>query len=193
MKNSLFIVTHIGSGSDYFCSILNENERIQIFNEILSFDHPSSLDKLFSNPHKVSTTAAIYGTVNYFNKDFSCKSIYPFSKFIYLIREPIITLQNISNYEKYHLGAFRYYSFRLRRMYEMARNTPGAILVNYQSLVDKKDLKPIETYLYLKNKLKYTEFVENIPDKPIKEYKKLGQEVFEKYFYKFRNLDLEII
>ncbi len=193
MKNSLFVVTHIGSGANYFCSILNRNERIQIFNEILSFDHPSSLDKLFLNPHKISTTAAIYGAINYFNKDFSCKSLYSFCKFIYLIREPIVTLQNIMNYEKYHLGAFRYYSFRLRRMYEMARNTPGAILVNYQSLIDKKDLKPIEDYLYLKDKLNYIEFKENIPNKPIKEYKKLGQEVFEKYLYKFKNLDLKII
>ena len=194
MKNILFIITHIGSGAEYFNSILNENERIHIYEEIINFDHPSVIDSILSQPHKTNNNAAVYGTVNYFNKDFSCKSLLKFSKFIYVVREPTECFNIFYKNEKnYNLGVLRYYTFRLRRIYEMATKTPGAILINYQSLINKKDLTPVKEYLYLKEDLHYSSDAEEIEVNTPLEYRRYCQDVFEKYLYKLKNLDLKII
>ena len=194
MKKPLIIVSHLGSGGDYFCSILNENERIQIFSESISFDHPSLLSNLFSKKHKKLDESAIYGFLNIYNKDFSCKSLFDCCKFIYLIREPSDSFDLIYENNKYPLGIFNYYCFRLRRIYEMARNTPGAVLINYQSLADKKDLSVIKKYLFLKEDLKYLDFSEEIKEsKKTLDFKKKSQDIFEKYLFKFKKLDLNVI
>lgn len=88
----------------------------------------------------------------------------------------------------------RYYCFRLRRIYEMAAHTPNAIVVNYQSLVDKKELSPIDEYLLLKNNLYYKWDSFSFPEMKIpKEPLKYCQQAYERYLFKLKNLNIKMI
>ena len=49
--------------------------------------------------------------------------------------------------------AKRYYCFRLRRLYEMAKKTPGAIFLTWDDIKSKKKLELVENYLNIKEKI----------------------------------------
>lgn len=195
MKNILLLTTHIGSGMEYLISILNENLRIQISNELLSFDHPSALDRLTSHAHKMNDSSAIYGAVILHNKDFSCKELYKFCKFIYVISEPTNCFKCTLNPKKDNANLIsNHYCYRLRRIYEMAAHTPNAIVVDYQSLVDKKSLNAINEYLLLKDTLYYRWDTKEFPDIKIpKEPLQYCKDTYERYLYKLKNLNIKMI
>jgi hypothetical protein len=195
MKNILFIVTHVGAGMEYLVSILNENDRVQIYNDFLTFDHPVVLDQLTTKNHKMNNNSAVFGTVVIHNKDFCCKELYKFCKFIYLINEPTNYFKITLNDKKDNAEIIsRHYCFRLRRIYEMAAHTPNAVVVDYRSLSEKKSLEPIDEYLLLRNNLYYNgdskEFPEvKIPKEPLKHC----QEAYERYLFKLKNLNIKMI
>ena len=194
MHNILLVASHLFSGSDTLLKILNENKRIDLTENLLSYDHPSTLEHLFDNGHKLDNTSAIYGGQIIFNKDFSCKAFYSFTKFIYLIRPAKPTLWEIkTNKEEYsELTACRYYCFRLRRIYEMARSTPGAILLTYDDLSSRKGLDLIQEYLNLAQPLVSQKLLEPKEEDFSSFLMNTAQDCYEKYLYHLKQLDLKI-
>lgn len=192
----LFIASHLHSGSAEFISALNLNPRIDIKNLGLSYDHPTNLEYLFSRGHKLNNSAAIYGDQILYNKDFSCKAFYKFSKFIYIIGSAKDTLEQIlTNYSELdELRATRYYCFRLRRLYEMARETPGAVFLTKENLSDPKASELIECYLGLTSSIPIIKLSENKSEKQIS-YKLLtsAQDCYERYLFLFKQINLKLI
>lgn len=194
--NIVFVVSHLGSGSSGLVTILNENPRIDISNKNLSYEHPSVLEYLFSLGHKLDNTAAIYGDQILFNKDLGCRAFYDFSKFIYVIRPPKFTLNELvyQRNEYDESTAENYYAFRLRRMYEMARDTPGAVFLTWDDLRQGRGLNLIEEYLNLKTPLvSLPELFQDLTTSKVvaADVLKRTEDCYEKYLYYFRNLNLQ--
>jgi len=194
MRNILFVASHLYSGSDSLIRDLNENERILIHNLQLSYEHPTNMEYIFSLGHKLNNSAAIYGDHLLFNKDFSSKSFYEFSKFIYVIRPAKPVLNEIFFHEKSmtELCVLRHYSFRLRRLYEMAKHTPGSIFLTCDQFESANEL--IADYLQLKEPLNISKFVPtDIHDKMSHKIVKQAQDCYERYLFDFKNLNLKRI
>lgn len=189
MKNILFIVSHLGSGYENLIHSLNKNERIDIKFLQLSYTHPEILDYLYGDGHKLDNSASFYGDLIIFNKNFSCKAFYKFSKFIYFINSPQKTLNKICLYNKLNeKEAFRYYSFRLRRIYEMACCTKGSIITTHDDLANSKNFNLIENYLNMKGNFSYYFKEEEIENRISSSLMKLANDCYEKYLFLFKKL-----
>lgn len=192
MKKVVFIVSHLGSGSDYLLRILNNNPRCMIFASNNQYDHPNSLDWMFKYHKLKNHSGAIYGDHLLFNQSFSCKILYNYCKFIYLIRPPRQSLVHIvRNYSE--LGAFNYYRFRLRRICEMAKQTKNAIMITYDELISGKAFYLIKNYLKLAEDLDHDQI-----EFDSKNNYKLDESLclalenrYEKYYYYLNNLGLQ--
>jgi hypothetical protein len=182
MKKVVFIVSHLGSGSDELVRVLNENPRVIIHQSEQVYSHPDDLDWLFSQGHKLDNAAAIYGHHLLQNMFLTSESFYNICKFIYVIRPAKPSLNIILN--KYTpLTASRYYCFRLRRICEMAKRTPGAVFLTWQNLADNKFQPIIENYLNLKDPLSQGNFTENSKDEVHLGIIEQAQTSYERYYY----------
>lgn len=189
LKNILFVVSHLGSGYENLIYSLNKNERIDIKFLQLSYTHPEVLDYLYNAGHKLDNSASFYGDLILFNKNFSCKAFYKFAKFIYFIHSPYQTLNRICLLNKLSENeAFKYYSFRLRRIYEMATYTKDAIITSHDDLINNKNYELIENYLNLKNKFSYNFSEEQIENKISPSLMKKANDCYERYLFLFKKL-----
>ncbi len=152
MKKVCFITSHLKSGSDVLYNILDQNPRVQGFH----LDHPyydmPTIWNLTQQKHKNDTQAAIYLDELFFNYWLQTKDAYKYCKFIYVIRPPEQTLNELIRIYKPQ-AACNYYCYRLRRMCEMAKRTPGAVFLTYEDILTGRGLPLVEQYLGLKQKL----------------------------------------
>ena len=193
MKTVLFLTTHLGSGASGLINILNVNPRIEMFCPQNSYSHPTDLDPLVARPHKLSNTAAIYGEYLWFNAQLSCKSLYTICKFIYVIREAKSSIGELMSTHGYSTKrAALYYAFRLRRICEMAKRTPGAVCLTWNDMESGDGLPLIEQYLRLKIPLEHRPefFVSKAVDDLPHEIESRSQDCYERHLYFLRNLQL---
>jgi hypothetical protein len=193
MKKVAFVVSHLGSGSDDLVRVLNDNPRLVVHNTNGEYSHPTDLSWLFKLGHKQDNAAAIYGDHLLHNAGFSCKALYDYCQFIYMIRSARSSLNEIVSLSNYQPeNAAKYYTFRLRRICEMAKSTPGAVLLTWEDLANRQGLPLIEEYLGLKLPLRLmedlrTEKKDEVPHEIVEE----AQESYERYLYYLRQLDLK--
>lgn len=191
MKRFLFIISHLGSGSNIFCKILHENPRIQIYNSNIIYSHPVDLEVLKAKQHKLNNSAAIWGEEILYNHHFNGKSLYPFCKFIYFIREAKSSLFEIIKSKEDVEYMINYYNYRLRRMYEMSRQT-GGLLVNCDDVEESFPL--IQKYLNLKDALILSEKITKKKYNPLLNISQIEntEKVYEKYLFLLKqNLNWE--
>lgn len=180
----------MGSQSEKLCQILNKNSRVQFCKLNIIYDHPFTLDTLFEQPHKTNNASALWLDELVQNHQFTGKSLYPFCRFIYFIRDAKRSLFEIVKQERQSSHMCRYYCYRLRRIFEMARKTPKATFLTWDDLVKGKT-KKLEEFLRLKEPLSFSpeEFT-------FKNYNQLlssnqieeMEQVYEKYHSKFRTM-----
>ena len=179
-----FLVTHRGSGGDLLCKSLNDNLRIcSLGRSDVIYDHPSQLIDFKNKCNLISgrkiADAECYIDHIIYNHQIVSKSFYDICKFIYLIREPIGSLQEIINSGYNISSAENYYLFRLRRICEMITKTPKCVFITYDDLISNK-IKKLEDLLELKLNLdiKSDEILIDIPHSIVNNCKK----AYEKYF-----------
>jgi len=184
MHKVLFIISHEGSGSNDLCNLLKENARIEVYNPNLIFSHPFDLNILTGLPHKCNNVSAIWGAELLHNFYINSKSFYKICKFIYLIRNPRSTFNELIKSKKQFAPMYNYYIFRIRRIYEMARAS-GGVLLTWEDLANGKGLRLIEDYLYLKDGLK--DFPVKIPE-PNNHVGNIenASKLYEKYLFRLR-------
>lgn len=184
MKKVVFLVSHLGSGSNLLSNILDNNPRIQGFRTGKSYVNFHSLESLTDQPHKLDNTAAIYMDELNFNYNLASKSLYSSCKFIYFIREARGSLEDlILNYKYYPAAAMRYYCYRLRRICEMSKNTPDAILLTWDNLHKKEGMELIEEYLNLRERLIVPDMSSIITKTVPLEIVEKSQNAYERYLY----------
>lgn len=197
MRKILFIASHLGSGSDVLYKALNQHPQIQGYRsseEGNVYMHPLALLSLVNCRHKLNNSSAIFMDELLLNYCFQIKTVYKTCKFIYVIRdaEPTLNWLVEKNYFK-PLQAQRYYLYRLRRLCEMAKRTPGAVVLNSYDIKHKVGGELITDYLDLTEPFEYGDFKFPEPQKEgllsaplVKE----ADEAFEKYWYFLKNQDL---
>lgn len=195
MKKVCFVVSHLGSGSLDLIDILNKNPRCSIQNSDYSYESPDDLKWLFSINHKCRDSSAIYGDHLIYNMSFSCKKLYDYCKFIYLIRPARATLNEIITLEKPKYQpdyAARYYSYRLRRICEMAKRTKDSILITWDDLTKGTAFPLIEEYLGLKEQLKvnYNHFTYNERDSFKENLVLRCEDAYDRHYYYLSKLNL---
>lgn len=158
-----FIITHFGAGSSVLCNILDQNSKISALGSSgLTYDHPSKLNDLYRRWKEKSNR---YIDVNHtidklvLNHQLRSNSFYDICNFIYMIRDPKQALASIMRHGYAEDMAAEYYAFRLRRLCEMSKHTPNAMLITYDQLLDEDvrsmKLKQIEEMLGLQSSLIY--------------------------------------
>lgn len=156
MKKILFVCSHLHSGSAALCNSLNSHPRIQGYNIAARspYINPLNLILLTEQRHKLDNRSAIYMDELLYNHNLSTKIAYKECKFVYLVREPEPVLNFLVTVDKMKPSfALRHYSYRLRRICEMAKRTPGAVLLTWDDLVANRGIHLIEEYLGLKQPL----------------------------------------
>lgn len=200
MKNILFVCSHLYSGSSVLCDALNQNPRIQGY-KIASYNpysNPVNLLTLTGQNHKLNNRSAIYMEELLYNHHLTTKVAYKECKFIYVIREPRSVLNFLINKNKMAPSfAVRHYRFRLRRIWEMAKKTPGAILLTWDDLAAGRGISMIDEYLNLKKPLAFNPLALNDLSKQftsdlIDVNRRVEcEDSFQKYLYSLKNLNLK--
>jgi hypothetical protein len=191
MKKVLFLTSHLHSGSGNLFESLDKTRRVQGHRLHRMYTHPSILEQLTGVFHKTDNTAAIYMDELLHNYVLSTKTFYSFCKFIYVVREPRPTLNSLIGAKLYKpLQAARYYTFRLRRMCEMARNTPGAVLATWEDLTTGRANPLIEDYLNLREQLPAIEELPASRDICPFELIQQAEKSYEKYLFYLRSQKL---
>lgn len=156
MKKVCFITSHLMSGSDLLFDALDQNPRVHGFR----FDRPyvdvPAIAELTYKRHKLNNEAAVYMDELLFNHSLQTKDAYKLCKFVYVVRPPERVLNElvVAGYKPW--AACNYYCYRLRRMCEMAKRTPGAVLLTYEDIITGRGLPLVEEYLNLKSTLEMT-------------------------------------
>jgi hypothetical protein len=183
MKNVVFIVSHLESGSLGLISILNQHSRLRISNSQYKYENPLDLEPLFKN-RESDHSGFYYGDHLISNTSFTCKHLYKICKFIYVIRpaKPTINLL-VSSYDL--KTAITHYCLRIRRIYEMFRMTPDAVLLTWADMVSGVGLPLIKKYLELKESFVHNPNVFSQPlDELLPSDVNEAEFCYEKYLYK---------
>ena len=193
MKRVLLFITHLGAQSDTLYEILNANPRIQMATTHTIYRTPMDAVQLTTTDHKLRTTAAIYGDRVLYNHTFCCDQLCKHCKFVYLIRAAKPTLSALLATGDYTpTSALRYYQFRLRRIMEMGKRTPGAVLLTHDG-VEKEGLGLIEEYLNLKTPLQGKSLPQEELEEVPSEVVEIAQDSYERYLYQLKNMDLLVL
>ena len=137
----VFIVSHLESGSEHIIDIMNKRKDIYIKTEKTNYKNPMNvLEERKKNKH-------ICGAHLLFNHQFSSKEFYKFCKFIFIIRNGDV----IKDMEMLPQNAYKYYSFRLGRILEMAKSAPGSLFLTRENLTSEKGVKLMRDYLEINN------------------------------------------
>lgn len=114
MKNTLFIMTHLGSGWEKLSTLLEECPNIHVFQTGTSYSHPDDVLALHSNIHRRKSSTAIWADVVFHNKDFTMKRLCDYYNFIFWSCDIENCLEKIikdHNYKKEQ--AIDYWKYRL--------------------------------------------------------------------------------
>jgi len=195
MKQTIFVVSHIFSGSNRLVETLNAHPSIQVWSSGIIYDSVEKIMLLNRAEHKDRTTRAIYGDELFYNHAFYCKAAYDHCKFIYFIDSPkdSINLMLSNRYYPSVNEADRYYRFRLRRIFEMARNTPGAVFLTRDTFLSGKGHGVIEEYLNLNAPLPHLTFNdEKVKDKLVPSELVSSENAFERYLYCLKSMSVRM-
>ena len=190
MKTVLLLVSHLGSSSNILFNVLNQNSRIQGFRTDRPYYNTDTLQYLTAYEHKLRNTAAIYMDELLHNFKFAAKDLYKICKFVYLIREARPSLNKIIARGYSQNAASDYYRYRLRRICEMAKRTPGAPLLTWDDMVSGRGLPLIEEYLNLKEPIKKISIGPEAPDVVEYNIAEKAQEAYERHFLYLKKFDL---
>ena len=145
----LFISTHLGSGASMLSDALSKH----VYATRMDLKIYSHLRDFREYREFYPYTKIFYDKLM-FNFQIASPSLYKICKFIYVVREAAPTLEHLINVKGYTIdGAYRYYCYRLRRICEMAKKTPGSLLVTWDDIVSERAFESVQKYLGLKRPL----------------------------------------
>lgn len=155
MKRVILVVSHLGSGSASLCYCLAQTKIVQWMQDGIIYDDPTATESLLSVKHKFSDVIGLYVNEVLYNYQISHKAIYRTCEMVYLIRDPKSSVKILKPKDAEY--ALNYYIFRLRRIYEMAKETKGAVFLTWDDLIAKKGLQLLSKKFDLPD-LKFQEF-----------------------------------
>ena len=185
------------SGSSALYHAMDNNSRIQGFTTGRPNEYPSflSIYGLTLQDHKCDSRAAVYMDELLYNHQMCLKEALPLCRFIYVVRSPETTLNMlVSNNKMKPSFAVRYYTYRLRRICEMAKRTPGAILYTFEDLKVGRGLDLLTDYLQLRHPVEWhSEYLQTYDRSFSTELlgttlRSAASDTYERYLYFLRSL-----
>ncbi len=194
MKKVIFLISHIGSGSDALYALLNNNPRIMGYENANIYENNLSLFALIDKKHKLNNSSRIYMDHLLYNYQY-CLKPDPLIQMIFLVREPEGTIDYLVNRKIFKKSdAKRYYLYRMRRICELAKRNKDSVFLTYSNLREGKGLDLLKNYIGLKEDLKFTQDFSVPSGKNVlqlSDYESLSS-AYEKYIY-FANKVCDII
>jgi len=153
IHRQVFIATHMGSGGSMLMDMILANrkagrirrEPTQVYADpttLLLFQRSAAILR----PH-----ARVFLDRLTLNHELLNSNFYDLCDYIYLVRDAEGTLNSLVESGKFTpQAALRYYSFRLRRLCELAKKTPRKIVISWDQLVDKSCLPAVKSFLGMK-------------------------------------------
>ena len=186
MKRVILVISHLGAGSASLCYCLSQNNIIQWVSQGITYDDPvQSIESILATKHKYSEKIGLYINEVLYNYQISHKKVYEACQFIYLVRDPKSSIRIIKPNDA--TFALNYYIFRLRRIYEMAKETKGALFLTWDELVSQKGTKYLAKYFNLPE----IRFEEYKPEKKLFELPKPmlaeAERAYELLLYRIKN------
>jgi hypothetical protein len=148
----VFIATHIGAGGNMLADMISANRRIarirrdstQVYTDPIALDY-AQRKTLEGNPN-----ARMFVDRIVFNHELAHTSFYADCLFVFLVREPEATLKHLVGLGYTERAAARYYTYRLRRLCEMARRAKHSIVTTWDELVSKQAFPAIKELIGMK-------------------------------------------
>lgn len=128
MKNSLFIMTHLGSGWEKLASLLEEYPHIHVFQTGFNYGHPDDLFPLLSQIHRRKSSAAIWVDVIFYNQNFTMKRLVNHYNFIFWscpLENCVNELTSKHGYKQ--KNAEDYWRFRIEGMKQYHKRTSKSL------------------------------------------------------------------
>src|SRR5581483_5279814 len=156
MKRIILVVSHLGAGGTSLCYSLAQSRTVEWVQDGIIYDDPiEAVESILVTKHKYSNIVGLYVNEVLYNYQISHKKIYETCEIVYLIREPRTSIRVMK--PKDAEFALDYYIFRLRRIYEMAKQTKGAVFLRWEDLVSKRGMTLLTNKFYLPDN---TQFIE---------------------------------
>jgi hypothetical protein len=191
-KELLLVITHYRE-NNVLVDTLNTNKRIQkidlqLYKDMSNFFSLGSIRIGYKkNPH-------IYMDSLYYNHQFSFAPLLNFSKFIYLVNKPRLVMPSLVESNRYSPeSCLNYYCFRLRKIYEMIRKTPGQ---NFKVFFDEEFILP-DTYKKIQEFLDLKEEFSIRKENSVADFNvsntilEKANECYEKYRFKIKELQMQ--
>lgn len=187
MNKILLICSHLESDSDNFLNNLDSGAKFQRLNA-----NYNNLDSLFLKKlnFEYNKRPLVYFDQILYNHEFSCKELFNYIDFVYIIGNPKKTLTNLVYKNIYdQKTACSYYCLRLRRIYEMIKKSKNYLVFFDEDLKNPEIYKQVHKMFNLHDKLKL-KFNSQTKQKVRmdKEVLDEAEEFYEKYRYKIKNL-----
>lgn len=185
MKKVVFLMSHIGSGSNALYSLLASHPRIMGLENENVYDSQISLIAAAERKHKLNNASRIYLDHILYNFQYSLRPD-PWVRMVFLAREPEGSIDYMVNRKIFKKSeAKRYYLYRMRRMCELAKRNPNSIFLTYSKIREGRGLSELRDYLELKENLSFSQDF-NLPSGKsclqLNEYESLST-AYEKYIY----------
>lgn len=186
MKRVILVISHLGAGSANLCYCLAQSEMVEWAQDGIIYDHPTeSVESLLATKHKYSNRIGLYVNEVLYNYQICHKGMCKTCEFIFLIRDPKNSIKVLKPVDS--VFALNYYIFRLRRIYEMAKESKGAIFLTWDDLMNKKGMTLVSKKLNISD-LQFKEVPSNrqLLDLP-KSLLKEAERAYEFCLYRIRN------
>jgi hypothetical protein len=192
MNKILLVCSHLESGSDCVVSNLNSGSKLQKLN--FSYNDPYCLFSKKTNFEYRKRPKYGFDHILY-NHEFTCKNLFQFIYFVYIIGDPKKTITNLVYKNIYDQKiACNYYCFRIRRIYEMIKNSKNYLLFFEEDLVKEDLYFKIQKMLGIRDKLKIKiKPQEKIDIKIEKSLMDETEAFYEKYRYECKSFFKEFL
>jgi len=188
MNKILLIVSHLESGSESLVQNLDSGVKLQRLN----FNLYSNLDCLsFKRPNtEYRKRPKVYFDHILYNHEFSCKELFKYLNFVYIVGDPKKSLDNIVHNKTYdERTACNYYCFRIRRIYEMIKKSNDCLVFFDEDLHNDETYNKIHQIIGIKDKIKIKNNTQDKKEINIdRNIMNEAESFYEKYRYKIKNI-----
>jgi hypothetical protein len=188
MNKILLIVSHLESGSESLVQNLDSGVRLQRLN----FNLYSNLDCLsFKRPNtEYRKRPKVYFDHILYNHEFSCKELFKYLNFVYVVGDPKKSLDSIVHNKIYdERTACNYYCFRVRRIYEMIKKSNGCLVFFDEDLQNDETYNKIHQMIGIKDKIKIKNKTQDKKEIYIdRNIMSEAESFYEKYRYKIKSI-----
>lgn len=115
VKNTLFVMTHVGSGWEKLCTKLEQDSRFHCFCTGNKYRHPDDVRELTNLPHRKNNALAVWVDVIVQNEAFCMKRLCPYYKFLFWSSSFELARTELCSHSS-DWSAERYYNFRIAGM-----------------------------------------------------------------------------